>query len=51
MSATGRLRRDLDADAVVSLMLGFYLSELLRHGTVGVNWIPRCVDLRWHAMT
>ena len=49
--AAGRLRSDLDADAVVSLMLGFYLSELLRHGTVGADWIPRCVDLLWHAMT
>ena len=28
-AAAGRLRKDLDADAVVSLMLGFYLSELL----------------------
>jgi AcrR family transcriptional regulator len=50
-TAAGRLRSDLDADAAVSLMLGSYLGELLRHGTVGADWIPRCVDLLWHAMT
>ena len=50
-TAAGRLRSDLDADAAVSLMLGSYLGELVRHGTVGADWIPRCVDLLWHAMT
>jgi AcrR family transcriptional regulator len=49
--AAGRLRRDLDADAAVSMMLGAYLGELLRHGTIGADWIPRCVDLLWHAIT
>jgi AcrR family transcriptional regulator len=49
--AVGRLRRDLDADAAVSMMLGSYLGELLRHGTVGADWTPRCVDLLWHAIT
>lgn len=49
--AAGRLRSDLDADAVVSLMLGSYLGESLRHGTVGADWIPRCVDLLLHAIT
>ncbi|MET9310855.1 TetR family transcriptional regulator [Kribbella sp. NPDC003505] len=39
-TAAGRLRSDLDADAAVSLMLGTYLGELLRHGTVGADWIP-----------
>jgi AcrR family transcriptional regulator len=50
-AAAGRLRSDLDADAAVSFMLGSYLGELLRHGTVDAGWIPRCVDLLWHAMT
>jgi hypothetical protein len=40
-TAAGRLRSDLDADTAVSLMLGSYLGELLRHGTVGADWIPR----------
>ena len=30
----GRLRRDLDADGVVSLMFGAYLGQLVRHGRV-----------------
>jgi AcrR family transcriptional regulator len=47
----GRLRSDLDADAVVSVMLGSYLGELLRHGTVSTDWVPRCVDLLLHAIT
>ncbi|HEU5486585.1 MAG TPA: helix-turn-helix domain-containing protein [Microlunatus sp.] len=49
--SAGRLRHDLDADAVVSMMLGFYLGELLRHGTVDADWIPRCVRLLSHAVT
>jgi AcrR family transcriptional regulator len=49
--AAGKLRSDLDADAVVTAMLGFYLAELVRHGTVGSDWIPRCVNLLRPAIT
>ncbi len=49
--AAGRLRTDLDADAVVTAMLGFYLAELMRHGTVGSDWISRCVNLLRPAIT
>jgi AcrR family transcriptional regulator len=48
--AAGRLRSDLDADAVVSVMVGSYLGELVRHGRVRRDWLPRCVDLLWHAI-
>jgi AcrR family transcriptional regulator len=50
-TAAGRLRSDLDADAAVSLILGSYLGEQMRSGTIGDDWILRCVDLLWHAMT
>ncbi len=33
----GRLRRDLDAEGVVSLMFGAYLGELVRHGRMTVR--------------
>jgi AcrR family transcriptional regulator len=49
--AAGRLRSDLDADGVVTAMLGYYLAELVRHGRVASDWIPRCVNLLWHAIT
>jgi hypothetical protein len=49
--AAGRLRPDLDADAVVSLLMGSYLGELLRRGVVADDWLPRCAELLWHAIT
>jgi hypothetical protein len=49
--ATGRLRPDLDADAAVSLLLGSYLGELLRRGVVADDWLSRCAELVWHAIT
>jgi AcrR family transcriptional regulator len=50
-AAAGRLRSELDADAVVSLLMGCYLGELLRRGVVTDDWLSRCVELMWHAIT
>jgi AcrR family transcriptional regulator len=47
----GRLRQDLDADAVVSLLFGAFLGELVRRGRVDPTFSERCVDLIWVAMT
>lgn len=47
----GLLRADLDADACVSLFVGAYLGELVRHGRVADDWAGRCLDLMWAAMT
>ena len=47
----GLLRPDLDADGVVSLMLGAYLGELVRHGEVKPGWVGRTIDLLWMLMT
>lgn len=49
--AAGLLRADLDADATVSLLLGGYLGELLRRGSVGPDWLERCLDLVWPALS
>jgi AcrR family transcriptional regulator len=49
--ATGRLRPDLDADAAVSLLMGSYLGELLRRGVIADDWLSRCAELVWHAIT
>ena len=47
---SGVLRSDLDTDAAVSLFIGAYLGELVRHDRVGPQWLDRCVDLIWHAL-
>jgi AcrR family transcriptional regulator len=44
-SRAGLLRPDVDADGVVSLMLGAYLGELIRHGTVAPDRLDRCLEL------
>jgi AcrR family transcriptional regulator len=49
--AAGRLRPDLDADAAVSLLMGSYLGELLRRGVIADDWLSRCAELVWHAIT
>jgi AcrR family transcriptional regulator len=49
--AAGELRPDLDPDAVVSLLFGAYLGELVRSGRVDKGFTDRCVDLMWVAMT
>jgi AcrR family transcriptional regulator len=49
--AAGKLRPDLDADAAVSLIVGAYLGELIRRGTVDADFADRCIHLMWIAMT
>jgi AcrR family transcriptional regulator len=49
--AAGQLRPDLDAEAAVSLMVGAYLGELLRRGTVDAEFTDECIHLLWIAMT
>lgn len=46
----GLLRRDLDAEGVVSLMIGAYLGELVRHGNVDSHWLDRALELLWTLM-
>jgi AcrR family transcriptional regulator len=48
--AAGELRGDLDPEAVVSLLVGAYLGELLRRGRVDKGFSQKCVDLMWLAM-
>lgn len=48
--AAGDLRRDLDPDTVVSLLVGAYLGELIRRGRVDREFSEKCVDLMWVAM-
>jgi hypothetical protein len=46
----GLIRADVDAEAVVSLFVGAYLGELVRHGLVDDRWLDRCLDLLWAAL-
>lgn len=46
----GLLRPDLDAEGVVSLMVGAYLGELVRNGKVGPDWLDRTLELLWTLM-
>ena len=46
----GLLRDGLDADGVVSLMVGAYLGELVRHGEVAPEWLDRTLELLWVLM-
>jgi AcrR family transcriptional regulator len=46
----GLLREGLDADGVVSLMVGAYLGELVRHGEVAPEWMDRALELLWVLM-
>ena len=50
-AGAGRLRRDLDADGVVSLMFGAYLGELVRRGRVTSGWLDRSMEMIWTVMT
>jgi AcrR family transcriptional regulator len=49
--AAGVLRPDLDADAMVSVLIGAYLGELVRRGDVDEGFSDRCLELMWMAMT
>ena len=46
----GRLRPGLDADGIVSLMIGAYLGELVRRGEVGDDWLDRAMEMVWALM-
>jgi AcrR family transcriptional regulator len=46
----GRLRQDLDADGVVSLMFGAYLGELVRRGQAEPGWLDRSMEMIWSVM-
>jgi AcrR family transcriptional regulator len=46
----GMLRQGLDAEGVVSLMVGAYLGELVRHGEVPPDWMDRALELLWVLM-
>ena len=46
----GALRPDLDADGIVSLLLGAYLGELVRRGRVADDWLDRCLEMIWAVM-
>jgi len=46
----GLLREGLDADGVVSLMVGAHLGELVRHGEVRPEWMDRALELLWVLM-
>jgi len=47
----GLLRPDLDAEGVVTLMVGAYLGELLRRGEVGPGWLDRTIELVWRLVS
>jgi hypothetical protein len=49
--AAGVLRPDLDADTMVSVLIGAYLGELVRRGGVDEGFGDRCLNLMWVAMT
>ena len=49
-AGAGRLREDLDADGVVSLMFGAYLGELVRRGRVSPGWLDRSMEMIWSVM-
>ena len=48
--AAGLLRERLDAEGVVTLMVGAYVGELVRHGEVGPDWSDRSIELIWALM-
>jgi AcrR family transcriptional regulator len=49
-SSAGLLRAGLDADGVVSLMIGAYLGELVRRGRVDPGWLDRSMEMLWTIM-
>ena len=49
--ATGRMAPTVDADTLVGLLFGAYLSELLRNGAPRPGWADRTTDLLAAAVT
>jgi AcrR family transcriptional regulator len=47
----GLLRPGLDAEGIVSLMIGAYLGELVRSGEVSPDWLDRSMELLWATMS
>ena len=43
----GTIRRDVDNDAVLSLVLGAYLGEQLRFGRIRDTWLDHTVEVLW----
>jgi AcrR family transcriptional regulator len=50
-SASGLIRPDVDADGMVSLLLGAYLGELVRRGQVDDDWMDRSFEMLWIILT
>ena len=48
--AAGVLRPDLDAEGVVSLMVGAYLGQLVLRGDVEPDWLDRSLEMLWTLM-
>lgn len=46
----GLLRTDLDAEGVVSLMVGAYLGQLVLRGDVEPDWLDRSLEMLWTLM-
>ena len=46
----GLLRPDLDADGVVSLMVGAYFGQLVLRGDVEPDWLDRSLEMMWTLM-
>jgi AcrR family transcriptional regulator len=42
--AAARLRADVDADTLLSLLIGAYLAEVLRFGSARAGWTDRTLD-------
>lgn len=42
---SGAVRRDLDVDTAVSMLVGAYLGAYLRHGEVGESWADEVVHI------
>lgn len=46
----GVLRPDVDAEGVVSLMVGAYLGQLVLRGDVEPDWLDRSLEMLWTLM-
>jgi AcrR family transcriptional regulator len=48
--AAGNVRADVDADAVLSLIVGAFLGELLRFGRIRDTWLDATTDAIWRGV-
>lgn len=51
LSRTGELRRDLDIELVLSLLLGTYVAEAIRGSDSDEGWADAVLSLLWPALT